>query len=621
MRLATALAALSLSLPAGAPTASAGEGEPAAAPIRDLHYGDVLFHFFQDDYLESLVRYEAFRDFGHFRAQAADAELLSGGLYLSLGLLDEATAIFERLLAGPVPGSVADRAHYYLARIAYQRGYYPAAQRSLERIRSPLEGELEYERLLLAANVLMAQGRYEEAVGALQTIPEDADWAAYARFNLGVAMVRSGRAEQGRQLLDSVGRLRGRDDEQLALRDRANLALGFAWLQQGTAEPAVQALSRVRLDGPFSQRALLGLGWAELDAKRPERALVPWLELRERPPIDAAVLESLLAVPYAYTQLASNGQAAGEYRGALAAYAEERRRLDESIAAVRAEGFLDALLAEQDEAGAGIGEFWSLRQLEAGPATRYLPELMASHPFQEGVRNYRDLRWMQSRILAWQRNVAAFDEMIATRERAAAERGPRREQALATTDLDALAVRRDALAERARVITLERDVAALATPEQATALARLDLVEASLARMPPGERRDELAARARLLRGTLGWQLDAEYKLRQRRLGASLRELDRELELARDRLARVDAAGPAAALDTAALAIRAARLRERIAQVEPRINAVVAAQERALAELAVGELEARKRRLDSYAGQAQFALASLYDRAAAGGAP
>jgi hypothetical protein len=35
----------------------------------------------------------------------------------------------------------------------------------------------------------------------------------------------------------------------------------------------------------------------------------------------------------------------------------------------------------------------------------------------------------------------------------------------------------------------------------------------------------------------------------------------------------------------------------------------------------VRELEAQKRRLASYAMQAQFALASLYDRAAAGGSP
>ena len=59
-----------------------------------------------------------------------------------------------------MPQSVSDRAHFYLARIGYQRGYVDEAWRSLERIRGPLPGNLEPERRLLAANVLMAQGRY-----------------------------------------------------------------------------------------------------------------------------------------------------------------------------------------------------------------------------------------------------------------------------------------------------------------------------------------------------------------------------------------------------------------------------------------------------------------------------
>ena len=31
---------------------------PAPTQVRDLDYGDVLFHFFQDDYFESIVRLE-----------------------------------------------------------------------------------------------------------------------------------------------------------------------------------------------------------------------------------------------------------------------------------------------------------------------------------------------------------------------------------------------------------------------------------------------------------------------------------------------------------------------------------------------------------------------------------
>ena len=94
---------------------SAPRDLPPAGKVRDLDYGDVLFHFFQDDYFESLVRLEVSRDLQRIDHHAAEAELLSGGLYLSLGLHLEASRIFNRLLAGPVPQSVSDRALFYLA--------------------------------------------------------------------------------------------------------------------------------------------------------------------------------------------------------------------------------------------------------------------------------------------------------------------------------------------------------------------------------------------------------------------------------------------------------------------------------------------------------------------------
>ena len=116
---------------------------PPPMQLRDLDYGDVLFHFFQDDHFAAMVRLEVSRDFGRIPHHEAEAELLSGGLYLSLGLYDEAEKIFNRLLAGPVPQSVSDRAFFYLARSAYQRGFVDDAWRNLERIQGPLPGNLE----------------------------------------------------------------------------------------------------------------------------------------------------------------------------------------------------------------------------------------------------------------------------------------------------------------------------------------------------------------------------------------------------------------------------------------------------------------------------------------------
>jgi len=59
------------------------------------------------------------------------------------------------------------------------------------------------------------------------------------------------------------------------MRDKANLALGFAYLQADQAGRARVPLERVRLDGPYSSRALLGDGWARAAQGDFRAALVP----------------------------------------------------------------------------------------------------------------------------------------------------------------------------------------------------------------------------------------------------------------------------------------------------------------------------------------------------------
>jgi len=591
---------------------------PAATTIRDLDYGDVLFHFFQDDYFESIVRLEANSDFGRLEHHAAEADLLAGGLYLSLGLHVEAERIFDSLLAGPVAPAVRDRARFYLARINFQRGYHEAALRNLGFIQQPLAGKLEPERRLLEANVLMSLGQYAAAATRLEAWPDTGGWSNFARFNLGVALVRAGETARGRQFLEQVGTMEARNEEQAALRDRANLALGFALLQQQGGDEPVAVLSRVRLDGPFTNKALLALGWAETNANRPDRALVPWLELQRRPVMDAPVQEALIAVPYAYVKLASNGQASQHYRSAVEAFSRESRRLDESIGAIETGGFLDSILAAMPP-GERPGWFWQLEKLPDAPHTRYLYHLLASHEFQEGLKNYRDLRLMQANLGRWTESLEAFGAMIEARELAASQREPRRQDALAATDVDAFKARSQELMERFALVESSRDVAALASPAESVQWQALARIDATVAAMPPGARRDEFATRARLLRGALQWELDRAYKVRATNVRRDLRQSQAALAEVESRLGALGNAGELVPRNTQEFAGRVAELADRVARITPQIDATALAQERALAGIAVAELKAQQKRLGSYATQAQFALASLYDGAGNGG--
>ena len=78
-------------------------------------------------------------------------------------------------------------------------------------------------------------------------------------------MARDGRVDEAERILDELGRIEPYNEELSALRDKANLALGYAYLQAGDAKAARKPLQRVRLNGPFSNKALLGVGWADAE--------------------------------------------------------------------------------------------------------------------------------------------------------------------------------------------------------------------------------------------------------------------------------------------------------------------------------------------------------------------
>lgn len=619
------LAAAALGLAAAAAQAGPPDGGDGGLPpvaIADLHYGDVLFHFYQGSYFDAIVRAEAYAAQGRMAPHADDAELLLGGMYLSFGQHARAREVFERLLAREsTPPAVRDRAWFHLGRVLYARGYFEESDRALRRAGAALPAELDAERRLLLAQGLMYRGRYDEAVAELSDWSGPETWTAYGRFNLGVALVRAGRLDQGLALLQSVGQMAATGEEMKSLRDKANVAAAYALLQADRPLEARATLERVRLAGPQSSKALLGAGWADAALERYSEALAPWLELQGRGLLDAAVQESYLAVPYAYARLDAERQAAELYERAIRAYDDERIRLDESIAAIRAGRMLEAVLAaDQKEAQ---GWFWQLATLPDAPESRYLYHLLAGHEFQEALKNYRSLDFLGRNLAGWRENLDVFAHMVDARRRAFDARLPAAGETLGGVDVESLDARRDALKSRLDAALRDRDAAALAEPGEQRLLALLAGVEGELAARGDDPALADARERARLARGVLQWELEREFGLRAWRARRALRELDARLFDARTRTRAVTEAleGMPAAND--AFEARIAALAPRVAGLEQRVAEMRGRQAEYLASLAVAELEAQKTRLAEYSLQARYALATLYDRASAGagGAP
>ncbi|MGQ0430099.1 MAG: tetratricopeptide repeat protein [Gammaproteobacteria bacterium] len=586
--------------------------------VQDLHYGDVLFHFYQHDHFDALVRLAAYRDQGRLAAHARDAELLRGGLYLSLGQHREAREIFERLLADKAtPPPVRDQAWFWLGKVLYASGLFADSERALRSIAGSLPVALEPERRLLLAQGLIYRGRFDEAVEVLEGWTGAPEWTAYAQFNLGVALVRAGREAAGLTLLDAVGLLVTEHPELIALRDKANVAIGYAHLQAGRPAAARLALDRVQLAGSQTSKALLGAGWADAAEGGYRQALVPWLELHGRGVQDGAVQESYLAVPYAYAELGAIGQAVEYYEQAITSYDAERLRIDESISAIRAGRLLAAALATEGDGRQGW--FAQLADVPDSPESRYLYLLMAGHEFQEGLKSYRALDAMSRNLSRWQDSLGAFGDMVETRQQALAARLPGAESRLAKVDVGELNERRDELRARLEAAVDARDVTALATDQEREWLALLDGVDAELAALPGDAGLDDARDKARLARGVLMWRLDEAWKVRRWQAERSMRELDAAVYEARTRQTASSRARQGAPERNAALGNRVEAVAPRVAALAARIDSAKAAQERYLAHIALGELESHRRRLDEYSVQARYAIATIYDRASAQG--
>jgi len=338
-------------------------------------------------------------------------------------LPDQAAAICDQLDARGAERQAVGVERLRLGLMQHRFGNAAEAERQLLSARDRLPpdrvqdwqvayAQLQFERQQFAEALHTLRNGNDERIDAYRYMDQSVEavrTAAYRRFNLAVAMVHEGDTARGLSLLDLVGRLKGSDSELLALRDKANLTLGWHFLRDKQGATAMGILGRVRSEGRLSGRALLGMGWAELEpgdkkfervritndaddplnplpapvrnsliqlgvfepetrgevgprnfsrerpaATREEglrRALSFWNYLTERDPREPAVQEGLLATAYAYDSLGDTPRARAAYDRAIAALEMQKQTLAEHQAAIRGGGLAQGIGGADGEGG------------------------------------------------------------------------------------------------------------------------------------------------------------------------------------------------------------------------------------------------------------------------------
>jgi hypothetical protein len=580
--------------------------------VKDPHYGDTLYQYFQEQYFSALTQLMASQHFGRVSHHAEEAEVLRGGILLSYGLHRQAGDLFTRLIDMGATPATRDRAWYFLAKIRYQRDYLAEAQDALARIGTALPPALQEDRVLLQAHVQMARGEYAAAATTLATVDSKAPSARYARYNLGIALIKAGETDRGTAVLDELGRATAEDEEYRGLRDRANVALGFAALADNRQQQASTYLERVRLKSPQANKALLGLGWAASARKETAQALAPWLELSQRDVSDSAVLEAQIAVPYAYAELGAYGQAAQGYEQAIATFTRESTALNESIAAIQTGTLVNALVERNP--GDEMGWFWGVRELPDMPHASHLATVLAQHEFQEALKNYRDLLFLTRNLQEWRDKLSVFDDMLVNRRKAFAERLPLVRQRASEIAIGPLQQRHAAASALVTAGETAADGVAFADAKQLALLDRVARVQTALKGASDSDESTTARNRVRLAAGALTWQLAQDYPGRVWQAKKQLQTIQDELATAQ----RLDAALAQAQRDEPvrfdAFAQRIAAMSPVIDAMLPRVAALSKEQQQAVQVIAIAALARQQERLGQYSTQARFALAQLYDR-------
>jgi len=582
--------------------------------IKDLRYGESLFNFYQNKYFSSITNLMIAEAKEPITEQGNEPELLKGGLFLAYGLHNQAHDIFTKLINANLPVYTRDRAFYYLGKSFYKKSYYDRAVSALTSVTTTLPSNFNDERLHLLSNIYLRRGQFDKAIKLLDTYSDDNEWGYYARYNIGVALIRGKEFEKGINQLLHINAYNPQTEEMNSLVDKANLAIGFAYIRANLPEQAPNFLRQVRLNGPLSNTALLGIGWAYSSRDKHKKALRPWLALQKRETVDTAVQESMLSVPYTLEQIESHKNALGHYQNAVALYDQELKSINSVINIVEG-GELIASLTKVLSAEKEDGNF-ELKTPPVSVATPYIEKLIAKHEFQQAYLNFRDLLFLQKVLNRWTNQLPAYELMLKERKLRYQDKLPEIKSDARLNKISALTQATNKYRKKLDLIEQQQDILALVTAKEQKIINRLKNAAIAIESLKDKQDVTEQKHKFKILKGMLIWKLSREYVPRLWKAEKQLKLVESGLTKTENATASLKKAWLSAPSRFAGFSEQVTEKKTRISQLKTKLKHLLGQQQRFLVLMAMRELNNKQRALKNYHARARFSVARLYDKIA-----
>lgn len=383
--------------------------------VKDLKYGAVLFEFYQQKYFETLVEYDYAAERGSIQNHGDYPELLKGGVSLSYGLDRQSKQIFSALIASHSPEEVQNRAWFFLAKMLYLRGDIDASAKTLANISGAMPRDIDQEYRYLAALVNIKLGYFDEVEAISRSFDKKSPYAPYLYFNLGVAFGKQKQYIPAVSSLSKAASYANGSIQLAGLADRANMAIAYLYADKQDFTNAYAQIRQVRANGVFSNRALLGSGWASVNSGAYREALAPLTALERRSMVIPEVQEAVLLVPHVYEQLGLTGRAAEGFIGAYSRYGDVLQQLDSARKSLDDADVLELFVRNLDEMLGESDWFGTAPSVSLNALSPFLLELMSDHSFQSVLKDLRDLYAIRNNLNNWKRKRDDFDVILGAR--------------------------------------------------------------------------------------------------------------------------------------------------------------------------------------------------------------
>ena len=509
-------------------------------PVNNMAYGELLFYYYQNKPLKSLIYLMTSDDRNRFQQHSDHAETLRGSLYLSMGMTEHAKYYFNKTIETSLSPVTRNKAWIALAELAYRQNNYQQTKYILSnKIEELNDSDYSVNQMNLVHEYLgliyLREDSYQNAINEFELIYNDPLKQRYALYNLALAHFHTNQVDTATFYLQFLLDLPTYNTEDDAIRDKAASALGQFYLFENDHFLSRQSYREVRLSSAFANEALLGLGWMNLKGANPTQALSAWLELIGRDQSQKSVQEAFLLTARAYEELNAYQDALGAYITASNTYENQIDNIIKAHDFVNQDEWLNhlKLLSSDPSEFSSIYSYISTPFIPMdGTEASYLYQIYSTNSFNTKFQQFWQLQHIEAYLHDLKANLPVYNTMMENQSLKNGLLEDTLNRTLDSINLSEFSNRLEAISKQTSH-TINEDLLFIATKEEQNTLDTLNSLKKKLSKLPKTKDFDGIKSRFRIVHGTFLWNMKHDSYRRSY-------SLKKQLKLTQDEIIKLE---------------------------------------------------------------------------------